>query len=165
MIFAEIPNYEGYYEVSTCGVVRSMTKRVKQHHGTQLKKGKILSPAYDRAGYLKCALSRNNKLHTFTVHQLVARTFIPNPKRLNEINHKDGNKSNNHISNLEWCDRMYNMTHARENNLLKNGSKPMFSEVDIKRIINLRKEGFTAIQISVKMNCHKCTIYRILQKL
>lgn len=165
MIFAEIPNYEGYYEVSTCGTVRSMTKRVRQHRGTQLKKGKVLSPAADRFGYLKCALSRNNKLHTFTVHRLVAITFIPNPKRLKEVNHKDGNKANNHVSNLEWCNRLGNMTHAKDNGLLNSGRQPMFSKEDIKEIVSLKNNGLTPLQIANKMNCHQCTIYRILQKL
>lgn len=66
----------------------------------------------DKAGYFKIQLSKNNKIKHYLVHRLVAQTFIPNPNNYLEINRKDENKQNNHISNLEWCNRKYNVNYG-----------------------------------------------------
>ena len=76
------------------------------------KTDKILTPYPDSNGYLSVCLCRDGERSTKRIHRLVAETFIPNPLGLHEINHKDGNKSNNHKSNLEYCTRSYNMLHS-----------------------------------------------------
>lgn len=76
------------------------------------KTGKILTPSPDSNGYLSVGLSRDGKRTTQRVHRLVAEAFIPNPLNLHDINHKDGNKNNNHSSNLEYCTHSYNMLHS-----------------------------------------------------
>ena len=91
-----ITGYEGLYEVSSLGRVKS------------LKYDKILKPGKVGNGYLAVVLFRNGKGKTLKVHRLVATAFIPNPLGLPEINHKDENKTNNAKSNLEWCSRWYN---------------------------------------------------------
>lgn len=75
------------------------------------KSNKMLAPIISK-GYVKANLYTNRKCKIMAVHRLVALTFIPNPNNLPEINHKDGDKSNNHVSNLEWCDSKHNKKHA-----------------------------------------------------
>lgn len=98
-----IKGYEGLYEVSNTGKVRSLERATT--------KGKILKPQIDKDGYLKCCLCKNNKKRTALIHRLVAIAFIDNPKNYPLINHKDECKNNNHIENLEWCSHQYNSTY------------------------------------------------------
>lgn len=88
------------------------------------KTGKILSPCADTNGYLSVGLYRDGKRSTKRIHRLVAEAFIPNPLNLHDINHRDGNKSNNDKSNLEYCTRSYNMLHSSRT-LGKKPRKPI----------------------------------------
>ena len=91
------------------------------------KKGfSILKPRADKQGYLRVYIRdiNINKRKDYTLHRLVAIYFIDNPNDYNEVNHIDGNKGNNHIENLEWCDRTQNNMHAYENDLHKPCYKP-----------------------------------------
>lgn len=117
--YANIKGFEDLYQVSNYGTVKSITHRVNKD-GCQLVKGKILSPFVDRKnGYLCVNLSRGGKYKIYRVHRLVAETFIPNPDHLPQVNHKDCNKMNNHIDNLEWCTQQENIRHAVRNGLYK----------------------------------------------
>ena len=95
-----IEGYEGLYEVSNYGDVKSMDYN---HTG----KEKILRTQINR-GYVQVALTTNNKQKRFYVHRLVAQAFIPNPDNLPQVNHKDEVKTNNSVDNLEWCTVKYN---------------------------------------------------------
>ena len=97
-----IEGYEGLYQVSNLGRVRSLGNDKK-------RKEKILRPLMNNCGYLLVNLSKEGKQKMFSVHRLVAQTFIPNPEGLPEINHRDENPSNARAENLEWCDHRYNM--------------------------------------------------------
>lgn len=109
-----------HYEVSDTGVVRSLDRELlitrcgKQH--TQKCKGKRLKQAINN-GYARVALKNNGELKNCLVHRLVAQAFIPNPKNKPQVNHKDGNKLNNHVSNLEWVTPKENLQHAVSNGL------------------------------------------------
>ena len=94
----DVKDYEGHYQVSDKGRVKS------------LKQGKerILKPERNKFGYLDIGLRKNGEHKKFKVHRLVAIAFIPNPDNLPQINHKDENKENNKVENLEWCDVKYN---------------------------------------------------------
>lgn len=107
-IWKDITGYEGKYQVSSFGRVKSL----EYHNAKGIKRCGILQPATDNSGYHRCALSKNNILKTYKVHRLVAIAFIPNPDNLPQINHKDGNKKNNNVENLEWCDNSHNQKHA-----------------------------------------------------
>lgn len=98
-----VKGFEGLYEVSNLGRVKS------------LKYGKILKPGMTKDGYLFVILCRNGKMKYFKVHRLVATAFIPNPMDLPEVNHKDENKINNVVSNIEWCSRRYNVNYGSRN--------------------------------------------------
>ena len=103
-----IEGYEGLYQVSNLGRVRSLDRI--DCAGRRLK-GKILSPEVAR-GYVQVQLWKEGKLKWFKVHRLVAQTFIHNPEGLPQINHKDEDKTNNIVDNLEYCDGKYNMNYG-----------------------------------------------------
>ena len=111
-IWKDKKDYEGLYQVSNCGRAKSLDRYIKgKGHSLKFKKGRILKPMKDNNGYLKVRLCNGEKSKTFNLHRLVAELFIPNPNNYKEVNHKDENKTNNVVTNLEWCDRKYNMTY------------------------------------------------------
>ena len=107
-IWKDVENYEGLFQVSNFGRVRSMNKILELcDDRVRRVKGKILKTSIIR-GYECITFYHNNKSKTFKVHRLVAQAFIPNPKNLPQVNHIDENKLNNLVSNLEWCTAKYN---------------------------------------------------------
>lgn len=108
-IWKDIPKYEGIYEISNYGRIKNK------------KTGKLKSQRNTFKGYLQVGLS-NKGDKTFRVHRLVAEAFIPNPNNLPQVNHKDGNKKNNRVDNLEWISNYDNMQHAIKLGLTKKGS-------------------------------------------
>ena len=101
-IWKDVVGYEGLYQVSDMGQVRSLNWR-----GSGLVRNMYLKPTHD--GYRQVVLYKDGKGKTSRVHRLVAEAFIPNPENLPLINHKDEVASNNCVSNLEWCTHSYNM--------------------------------------------------------
>lgn len=95
-------------EVSTLGRVRTLDRVVSSEKRTQFFKGRILKPSSEKGGYLKVGVKVDGKWTQKKVHRLVAQTFIPNPENLPEVNHKDCNRKNNNVENLEWCTHSYN---------------------------------------------------------
>ena len=114
-LWKDVKSFEGLYQVSTLGRVRSLDKYIDvkiRNVDKVLKRGKILKPVYDKNGYLKVFLCKNGKGTYFRVHRLVAKTFIPNPDNLPCVNHKDEDKTNNYPYNLEWCTYKYNTNYG-----------------------------------------------------
>lgn len=112
--FRDINGYEGLYQVSNYGRVKSLQKYnaiSKKYYNRE----KILKNLPHKGGYLKVGLNKDGKKKCHLIQQIVGKTFIPNPNNLLEINHKDTNKYNNMFFNLEWCTRSENMKHAFEN--------------------------------------------------
>lgn len=109
-----VVGYEGLYEVSDWGRVRSLDKYIKNWpKGIRLVKGRVLKPGRHRKGYLLVVLNKDGVMKTCKVHRLVAIAFIPNPDGLPQVNHKDENKHNNRVENLEWCDNKYNICYSQ----------------------------------------------------
>lgn len=131
------------------------------------KSNKFIAQRVSPKGYYIVNLSINKHCKTYQVHNLVATAFIPNPNNYNVINHKDGNKLNNNINNLEWCTYKYNTQHAVTNNLVhpakgintKNGH---FNEKDINNIKLLRQQGLSQYSIAKKYNVTRGAIQQIL---
>lgn len=101
-------------EVSTFGEIRTLDRVVPSGKGTRLVKGQILKQHPVNGGYLRVRFGINGKRINRYVHQLVAQTFIPNPDNLPQVNHKDCNRTNNHVDNLEWCDASYNQKYREK---------------------------------------------------
>ena len=101
-IWCPIKGYEGLYQVSDKGSVKSIG------YG----KERILKPGRIKTGYLRVNLCKNGEKKNWLVHRIVAQAFIPNPDNLPEVNHKDEDKENNSVQNLEWCDGKYNINYG-----------------------------------------------------
>lgn len=104
----DIKEYEGLYQISNFGRVKSLEKRA----GNSKRKEKILKEFKDKNGYIRVILCKNNKTSLKGVHRLIAEAFIPNPNNYPQINHKDEDKQNNNINNLEWCTCKYNINYG-----------------------------------------------------
>jgi predicted nucleic acid-binding protein len=111
-IWKEIQNYEGLYQISNLGNVKSLERLKSNGKGMQRVYEKILIPGKDRKKYLVCNLSKNNKHKTIKIHRLVAKNFVENPNNKIQVNHIDGNKNNNAYDNLEWVTNKENREHA-----------------------------------------------------
>lgn len=110
-----VKDYEGYYEVSTDGRVRSMNRVTPtglRHNTTMVKKGKILKLALKRNGYLAFTATIESKAQTKSVHRVLAEAFIPNPENKPETNHINAIRTDNRVENLEWVTHKENMEHA-----------------------------------------------------
>ena len=102
-IWKDITGYESLYQISNKGRIKSLQRFVTSKNGSkQLIKEKIRKTSVTTAGYEYVVLSSNGKCKTLLIHRLVAESFIPNPNNLECVNHKDENKSNNCVDNLEW---------------------------------------------------------------
>jgi hypothetical protein len=110
-IWKDIKGFEGLYQVSNTGKVKSL-ERINPQNKHQNER--LLKPKTNRNGYYEVTLSKGGKLKSFRVNRLVAFAFIenPDPKRLNQVNHKDEIKTNNAYTNLEWCDCKYNINYG-----------------------------------------------------
>ena len=99
-VWKDIKGYEGLYQVSNLGRIKSIRRNI------------IMKVRKDKYGYYQLGLTKNKEQKTFKAHRLVAETFIPNHNNLPEINHKDEDKTNNRVENLEWCTSQENHIHA-----------------------------------------------------
>lgn len=104
----DIVGYEGLYQVSTLGRVKSNPR-----NGTSNTEHFLTIKVYPNCRYARVVLSKNNRTKSFSVHRLVAEAFIPNPDNLPQVNHRDMNTSNNTVENLEWCDAIYNNNYGQ----------------------------------------------------
>lgn len=115
-LWKDIKGYEKLYQVSNLGRVKSLNHIASNGSANILYKGRILKPFLDgKKNYLEVCLSKNNCKRKYLVHRLVAETFIENKLNKAEVNHKDGNKQNNCVDNLEWVSSKENKKHAYEN--------------------------------------------------
>jgi predicted XRE-type DNA-binding protein len=153
----DIPEYEGLYQVSNHGKIRNIKKGYF---------GRFLKGSIDKDGYITVGLRKEGKGKYNKVHRLVLTVFDRPPKPGEECNHKDGNKSNNFIENIEWCTHLQNMQH-KENVLGKhtrgeNQVTHKLTEHDVKEIrVLIKEEKLTQKQIAGRYGVHQSVISSI----
>lgn len=138
-LWKPVANYEGLYEVSNLGRIRSvdhfeLINSKGGHVHKRFRKGQVLVQSFDGSGhYLHVRLQKNGLGKSRNVHRIVAETWIPNPNMFPEVNHIDENKCNNSVENLEWCDRKYNNNYGSKLGSTRGAKNPQnkFSEETI----------------------------------
>ena len=162
----DIPGYEGLYQVSNLGEVKSLPKEyivgngAKRNHG-----GMVLKPGKNDHGYLAVALCKEGTRRNFRIHKLVARIFLG--ESILEVNHINGIKTDNYLENLEYCTRSENIKHAFDSGLALGlkGEKNPSSKLNNDIIKNIRENKYclTVKEFSICYNIHITTIYKILK--
>jgi hypothetical protein len=155
-----IKDYEGLYQISNIGMVKSFPRK---HTNGGLLKSYLLSN-----GYHRIVLCKNSVPKAYSVHRLVAQTFIPNPLNLPEVNHKNGIKTDNRVENLEWCTRKNNSLHASKHNLYHpaKGENHPYSKLKEFQVKEIRKKystnNYTHLQLANEYSISDGTIYAII---
>jgi hypothetical protein len=161
MEWRDVVGFEAYFKVSSCGQVFSK------------RSNKILKQWLRKNGYMTVAVrigGRNGQSYCFKIHRLVAEAFIPNLENKPMVNHIDNNRSNNHISNIEWCTAKENAQHC-----VKSGNHPRLSGEDngqakltkdqveyIRKVFKPRDKEFGARALGRKFNVNKTTILSVV---
>lgn len=150
VIWSEIKGYSGY-KVSTEGVILS-------------KKGKPLKPYKTKNGYLEVSLSEDGVVKKFNAHRIVAETFLLNSESLPQVNHLDGDTTNNHLYNLEWCSVSRNQTHSCDTLGKNRGEKQHMSKLterEVKSVLKLLANKIGTTQIAKMFSVSPRTIDNI----
>ena len=135
-IWLPIEGYENLYEVSNLGRVRRLESFVTNTNGVRRKvPGKILKPGTAR-GYLIVNLSKNGISRPFLIHRIVSTAFLPNPDNLPQVNHRDENKQNNSVENLEWCSAKDNNNYGTRNKRISEKRSKQVLCVELNQIFS-----------------------------
>jgi len=169
-IWKDVVDYEGIYEVSNFGNIRSVDRVITYKNGYKVSyEGKTKAQVKDKYGYNYVSLYKNQNNKQGMVHRLVAQAFIPNIENKPQINHIDGNKGNNNVVNLEWATAQDNMTHASVNGLLEDVSgekhyKSKLTEENVQEIRERSGNGETYQSLADEFGVVKSTIGFIVNR-
>lgn len=132
----DIKGYENLYAITSCGRIWSYISK------------KFLKPRADKDGYLLINLHKDNKSKTYKVHRLVAEAYICNDEELPQINHRDENKTNNCIGNLEWCTHIYNQNYGTHNEKISQSRRKAVFCVELGRAFKSIKTASRELNIN-----------------
>ena len=160
-VWKQVKGYDGIYEVSNLGNVRSLDRIIKWRGCFIVKKGIILKTKINR-GYPFLGLNKDNVHKNKYIHRLVAEAFIPNPENKPQVNHINGIKTDNRVENLEWCTRSENQLHAVENklNIAPRGEKHYMAKLTEKDVLEIRKSILNSYELAKIYNVSHQTISR-----
>lgn len=155
----DVPNYDGSYQASTLGNIKRLHKRsdVKTH----------LKPYGNNKGYFVVKLYTNANGKTYSIHRLIALTFLENNENKSQVNHIDGNKANNALNNLEWCTSSENIQHAIGTGLMKNkgGDQPKLNMEIAKEIRVKYSSEPNMSKLAREYKVARTSIYKIVNYL
>jgi hypothetical protein len=168
-IWKDIPGYEGIYQASNLGRIKSLSKTVNISNG---KKRNVLEKLFNlrtnNYGYNVVTMYLNGKMQSKRSNRVIALTFIPNPENKPYVNHINGIKNDDRVVNLEWCTAKENSIHAVKKGLLKNssgiGEDHNYFKLtldDVTEIRSLKKKGFTNKEIGIKFSISKDYVSKI----
>ena len=159
-IWKDIPRYKGLYQASNEGRIRRLRRPIINNGTVTTKKGAIISQSYTSKGYKRVNIHFEGKKKEELVHRLVAEAFIPNHDNLPCINHKDENKANNAVENLEWCDFRYNNTYGNriKKSVEKQSAKVLQYTLEGRFVAEYQSinEAGRKTKISAGHICHVC---------
>ena len=167
-IWKDVVGYEGYYKVSNTGKIKSLRRVVEKSANIfVIKKEKELKLSIAR-GYFFTKLCIDRKNTNISVHRLVAIAFIPNPENKRCVNHKDGNKGNNYLENLEWCTHSENIQHSLSMGLAVSGERSWNARLTKEDVLYIRKiysRGvYGAQRIGKELNIPTTTIASVIKR-
>jgi hypothetical protein len=166
-IWMDIPNYEGYYQVSSFGRVKSIERHRKGKNNSLVPvKERIIEFSVDKDGYYKCVLSKDTKKSTLRVSRIVAIAFILNPNNYLQVNHINGIRDDNCVDNLEWCNEMQNKKHRKAIlQSYKYGENHPLSKLRKHDILNIRsiyKKGVPQKEIASAFGISQSQVSNII---
>lgn len=163
--FKTIEGYDNLYCINQFGDIVSPSYIDKRGF---LRKTKVLTPTQDHKGYLRVALNKNGRQKRVFVHRLVAKTFIENHEDKPQVNHLDGDKTNNHVSNLEWCTNQENIKHSYKNGLRTGtnhvGERNNMSKLSDSIVIEIINSDKSVSELAILYSVSKSAIYKIRQR-
>ena len=168
-IWKDIKGYEGSYMISNLGRARSIDRIIIRSDGVERTiKGGILKQHNNKAGYPSFGVWKDNKRVLLMTHRIVLSEFVQNNDKTLVVNHKDGDKENNLLSNLEWCTQKFNIDHAMNNGLfdnrgIKHGNSKI-SESDVLKIRKLHKDGLNHQEIADKIGVKRRNVTSIVNR-
>ena len=165
----DILDFEGYYQISDLGRVKSLAKTITRKNGVKVfMPEKILKPTKANPGYFSLILCKENCRKTVRVHRLIAQAFIDNPKNKPEVNHINGIKTDNRIENLEWVTCSENIKHAFDTGLNKpqdvRGVKNGRCKLSEKQVLEIRESKLSNKDLSKSYNVSDVLIGQIKNK-
>ena len=162
-IWKDIPEFEGLYQVSNLGRIKSISHytRNNKNGGFRFTKGKVLSFYKMPNGYLQVSLSKNELRRKCLVHRIVASVFLSNENNLSDVNHLDGDKNNNSVENLEWCSHKDNQIHMVKCRMTKKAKPVLCVETGESYCSMLEAERKTGVDHHlIKKSCENGKDYK-----
>lgn len=162
--WVDVPDYEGLYSISNKGRIKSLP-RIK-NKGTRLEyvsKECLLKASVTKDGYLTVFLCKDGKTKSYALHRLVAIAFIPNNGELSDVNHKDENKLNNCVENLEWCSKAYNTKYGTRTQRVSKPIQQITKDGKVLRVFESVKQASRTLGIG-SSNIHNCALGKTIIK-
>lgn len=156
-IWKDIKGYEGLYQISNLGRIKSSDRELCNSRGVYVRQGRVLKNGKNQYGYFQVSLYKDGKRVNKQVHKLIAIAFIPNTNNYKIINHIDGNRQNNNINNLEWCTQKHNVKEAYRLGLVHKKYKPV-NQYDLKN--NFIKTWESIVEVNKVLKIDKSSIVR-----